>query len=155
MEPLIAVYVEIPQFSNIKYEYNKETNRLEIDRVLNSPFVYPYAYGFIPHTLAKDGDELDILILTNKPLKNNKYYQVNIIGALDMEDEKGIDEKVLCVLPEDYDKIKDIDDVSDEIKDEISFFFSNYKNNVKNKWSTVGSFMNRKETMKLFIDSLN
>lgn len=155
MDPLIVVYVEIPQFSNIKYEYNKDTNRLEIDRVLNPPFVYPYAYGFIPHTLAKDGDELDILILTSKPLQNDKYYQVHLIGALDMEDEKGTDEKILCVLPEDYEKIKDIDDVSDEIKNEISYFFSNYKNNVKDKWSTVGSFMNRRETMELFINSLH
>lgn len=154
MEPLINVYVEIPQFSNIKYEYNTDTHRLEIDRLLNSPFVYPYAYGFIPHTLAKDGDELDILILTNKPLQNNRYYQVYLIGTLDMEDEKGIDEKILCVLPEDYDKIQDIDDVSDEIKNEISYFFSNYKKNVKDKWSNVGSFMNKKQTMELFISSL-
>ncbi len=151
----IKVYIEIEKFSNIKYEFNKELNKLCVDRILPYPYFYPYAYGFIPNTKALDGDELDILILTNEPLQNNAYYKVHIIGALDMEDEKGIDEKILCVLPQDYDKIKDIDDVSDEIKNEISDFFSNYKNNVENKWSTVGSFMNRRETMKLFIDSLN
>jgi inorganic pyrophosphatase len=146
----INVYLEIEQFSNIKYEFNKETNQLEVDRILNEPYKYPYAYGFIVDTLASDNDELDVLIITDKYLKNDHHYSAYIIGALYMEDEKGVDEKVLCVLEEDCEKIKDINDLSEDIKMSISSFFSTYKNNIKDKWSKVGGFINKDETIKLY-----
>ena len=98
----IKVYIEIEQFSNIKYEYDKNSNKLIIDRILDEPFKYPFSYGFIPNTLADDNDELDALIITDKKLVNDAYYDVYIIGCLVMEDEKGMDEKILCVLEEDY-----------------------------------------------------
>lgn len=146
----VEIYLEIEKFSNIKYEFNKETNKLEVDRVLNSPHKYPYAYGFILNTLASDNDELDVLIISNKYLKNDSCYSAYIIGALYMEDEKGVDEKVLCVLEEDYNTIKDIYDLSDEIKTDISNFFKSYKNNIKDKWSIVGGFINKEDTMQLY-----
>ena len=149
-ENVIQVYLEIEQFSNIKYEYNKETKKLEVDRLLERPYVYPYAYGFIPDTCADDGDELDILIITNEPLKNDMFYDVFIIGALNMEDEKGIDEKVLCVLVKDYEKIKDMDDISNDSKLNIFEFFSNYKKNIPNKWSNVTNFVNKQEAIYLY-----
>ena len=147
----VKVYIEIEQFSNIKYEYNKDLQKLEIDRLLDPPYVYPYAYGFIPNTCADDGDELDILIITNETLKNDTFYNVYIIGALNMADEKGIDEKVLCVLDKDYEKIKDISDISNDIKLNIFEFFSNYKKNDPNKWSSVTNFINKIEAVKLYI----
>ena len=67
----IKVYIEIEKFSNIKYEFNKELNKLCVDRILPYPYFYPYAYGFIPNTKALDGDELDICVLTNIPYKND------------------------------------------------------------------------------------
>ena len=120
----IKVYIEIEQFSNIKYEYNKTTKKLEIDRILDDPYVYPYAYGYIPNTLADDNDELDILIISNKKIKNNSYYNVYIIGCLVMEDEKGMDEKILCVFEEDYNSIFDISKIENDIKNSIYTFFT-------------------------------
>lgn len=155
-ENLVKVYVEIEQFSNIKYEYNKRTSRLEIDRLLNNPFVYPYAYGFIVNTLAEDGDELDILIVSddkNNIFKNDAYYNVYIIGALDMEDEKGRDQKILCVSEQDYASIKNIHDLSDTVRNNIYRFFANYKNDVPGKWSKVTQFMNKYEAVKLYKES--
>ena len=149
-ENKINVYIEIEQFSNIKYEYNKNTKKLEIDRIIDEPFIYPYSYGFIPNTLAEDNDELDILILTDKKINNDSYYDVYIIGALIMEDEKGMDEKILCVLEEDYNKIFDIDMLDNKIKDNIHYFFSNYKNKSKNKWSKVTGYINKEEAIQLY-----
>ena len=150
MDNKINVYIEIEKSSNIKYEYDKKEKKLVIDRILDEPFVYPYAYGYIPNTIADDNDELDVLIITDKELKNDKYYDAYIIASLIMEDEKGMDEKVLCVLEEDYDDIQDIEDLSDEIKDKIHYFFSNYKKKSINKWSKVIGFINKDMSMKLY-----
>ena len=148
----VMVYIEIEQFSNIKYEYDKTKQRLEIDRILNKPFVYPYAYGFICGTLASDGDELDVLILTPTavPIPNNNYYNAYIIGGLHMEDEKGKDEKILCVLENDYQIWKDIYDVKQEVKTQISEFFENYKKNTPNKWSKIGGYMDKTDAVNLY-----
>jgi inorganic pyrophosphatase len=150
----VKVYVEIEQFSNIKYEYNKVTQRLEVDRFLNKPFVYPYAYGFIPNTCADDGDELDILIISNKPIQNDANYNVYIIGALDMSDEKGKDEKIFCVFEEDYKAIKDIEYLSDRTINSIISFFSEYKSDVPGKWSKVRCLMNKTEAVRLYKKSI-
>jgi inorganic pyrophosphatase len=139
----VRVYIEIEKHSNQKYEFNKTTNKLELDRVLPYPYFYPYAYGFIENTLAMDGDELDVLIITDKELKNDNWYDVHMIGVLIMSDEKGLDEKILCVLPGDYETMNDIHLLSDEIKDNIQWFFSNYKNKTPGKWSTVEGFDNK------------
>lgn len=155
MSNKITVYIEIEQFSNIKYEYDKIKKELYIDRILDDPFVYPYSYGFIPNTLAEDNDELDVLILSNKKIKNNKYYDVYIIGALVMEDEKGMDEKILCVLEDDYKKMNDIYNIDDEIKNEINYFFSNYKKKSINKWSKVIGFINKELSIKLYEKCIN
>lgn len=150
MNEIVNSYIEIEQHSNIKYEFNKETNKLEVDRILEYPYFYPYAYGFIPNTLADDKDELDILVITDKKILNNEYYNVYIIGCLVMEDEKGMDEKVISVLEEDYERIKDIDDLSEEIKNNIHWFFSNYKCKTSGKWSKVLGYINKEESIKLY-----
>jgi inorganic pyrophosphatase len=136
----VRVYIEIEKHSNQKYEFNKTENKLELDRVLSYPYFYPYAYGFIENTLAMDGDELDVLVITDKELKNDNWYDVHMIGVLIMSDEKGLDEKIMCVLPEDYQTISDMDLLSDEIKNNIRWFFSNYKSKTPDKWSTVEGF---------------
>jgi inorganic pyrophosphatase len=146
----ISVYVEIEKGSNIKYEYDKESKKLIVDRILDEPYVYPYAYGFIPNTMASDNDELDILIITDKYIKNNEYYDVYIIGCLVMEDEKGMDEKILCVLEEEYDKINNLNDLSEEIKESIYNFFSNYKKKDIHKWSNVLGFIGQEMSIELY-----
>lgn len=153
-ENKIKVYVEIEKLSNIKYEYDKDKKELVVDRILNEPFVYPFAYGFIPNTIADDQDELDALIITDKEIKNDTYYDVYIIGTLVMEDEKGMDEKILTVFEEDYETIKDISDISNSIKDEIHYFFSNYKKNSPGKWSNVIGFINKELSIQLYQKSI-
>ena len=154
MNNKINVYIEIEKNSNIKYEYDKNKKELIIDRYLKEPFVYPYAYGFIPGTLADDKDELDVLIITNKKIKNDKYYDVYIIGTLVMEDENGMDEKILTVFEEDYKKINDINILDENIKNEIHYFFSNYKKNDPGKWSNVIGFINKELSIQLYEKSI-
>jgi inorganic pyrophosphatase len=154
MDQKVKVYIEIEKNSNFKYEYNHTNNELELDRILDKPHVYPYAYGFIINTIAKDLDELDALILTDKFIKNDEYYNVYIIGVLIMEDEKGLDEKVLCVLEEDYNKINDLNDIDQNIKNKIHYFFSNYKNNSDNRWSKVYNFKDKSSAIKLYNEYL-
>jgi len=146
----VRVYIEIERDSNLKYELNKETGNLELDRVLPYPYYYPCAYGFIENTLAMDDDELDAIILTDKKLSNDAWYDVYIIGVLVMSDEKGLDEKILCVLTEDYDLINDIDLIPDETKDNIHWFFSNYKKKTPGKWSLVDGFQNKEQAICIY-----
>ena len=121
-----------------------------LDRILPPPYVYPYPYGYIVGTRAADGDDLDIVILTEKPVPKDTYLDVYIVGVLIMEDEKGMDEKVLCVLREDADRITDIGDVSAEIQERISWFFSNYKTNTDGKWSKVSGYRDKRYAMDLY-----
>jgi inorganic pyrophosphatase len=146
----VRVYIEIERDSNKKYELNKNTGELELDRVLPYPDYYPCAYGFIENTLAMDDDELDAVILTDRELKNNEWYDAYIIGVLVMSDEKGLDEKILCVLKEDYELINDFYLLPDEIKENIHWFFSNYKNKTPGKWSHVEGFQNKEEAIKIY-----
>lgn len=150
MDRLIKVYIEIEQYSNIKYEYDKTEEKLLVDRILEYPYFYPFSYGFIPNTIGNDNDELDILIITDKKLEKDTYYNVYIIGLLEMSDEKGMDEKVLCVLEEDYDKIYDIDCLEEKQKKNIFWFFSNYKKNNEEKWSKVSSFQDKAFAVNLY-----
>ena len=154
MDKTVRVFIEIEKDSNQKFEYNHHTQTLELDRVLKDPYIYPYPYGFILNTKAKDDDELDILILTEKKISKDTYLDVFIIGVLVMEDEKGMDEKVLCVLEEDYNKINSLSDIDNNIKNKIHYFFSNYKNNTEGKWSKVYNFEDKKFAIKLYKDCL-
>jgi len=150
MHKQVPVYIEIEKDSNIKYELNKDLNKLEVDRVLPYPYYYPYYYGFILKTKAMDDDELDALIITEKNLEKDRIYYVYIIGVLIMRDEKGMDEKVLCVLEDDYDTINNINDLNSEIKENIFWFFSNYKTKTPNKWTEVYGFKNKEDAINIY-----
>ena len=159
-ESSINVYIEIEKGSNFKYEFNKQTNQLELDRILTDPHVYPYAYGFIPNTLAEDGDELDILVITNDkdttPIKNDTYIDVCIVGALLMEDEHGNDHKILAVPKTEYatGEIQSLYDMSSDTLESIQTFFANYKKNEPYKWSIVSGFVGKPAAMQIYKKSL-
>ena len=89
---LVNAIIEIPYGSNIKYEIDKESEILTVDRVMYSAMFYPANYGFIPNTLAEDGDPVDILVLTNYPIQAGSLIKCKLIGVLNMEDEAGNDE---------------------------------------------------------------
>ena len=144
----IKVIIEVEKHSNQKWEYDRTLNRLYLDRVLKYPYFYPYAYGFVPYSLGKDGDELDMLILTDKHYPNFNVspncVEGYIVGGLSMSDEKGDDDKIF-VVP--VDEIEDYMKLSEpEIRsmhDDIVWFFSNYKLKDEDKWSKVHRLMTR------------
>ena len=125
----VPVVVEIPKGSRNKYELDHETGRIRLDRMLFSPVHYPTDYGFVPDTLAEDGDPLDALVLLGEPTFPGCEIQVRIVGMLDMSDDKGPDQKLLVVPLTDphWNHIHGIDQVPPHLLREIEHFFSVYK----------------------------
>jgi len=128
--PTMEVFVEIPKGSNNKYEYDKSKGVFRLDRVLFSPVYYPADYGYIPDTLADDGDPLDAMVITTFPTFPGCLITARIIGMFIMEDEKGRDEKVLGVPVSDprFEDVQTLDDLDNHRLKEIAHFFSVYKN---------------------------
>lgn len=155
MDPAFPVYIEIEKGGLIKYEYDKSAGKLVVDREMPASHPYPFAYGFFPDTLGSDGDELDALILRNgDDIKNDTTYRAYIIGALVMEDEHGMDEKVLCVLGEDYGRMGDISNISEDVKEKINTFFSTYKLNIPGRWSKTYGYISKHAAYDLYAESL-
>jgi inorganic pyrophosphatase len=127
-ENLLA-YVEIPKGSRNKYEFDPQIGHLVLDRTLWTSVVYPADYGYLMHTLAPDGDPLDALILVAEPTFPGCVIPIEPIGVFEMTDEKGKDDKLLCVPFKDpeWSHIHDITDVRDTLLDEIGHFFDVYK----------------------------
>ncbi len=125
----VVAFIEIPRGSRNKYEYDEKTRTFRLDRVLYSSVHYPADYGYIPGTLAGDGDPLDILVLTQEPTFPGCMIDACPIGGLDMEDEKGKDFKVLAVPVGDprYDHVRTLDALGDHWLREIETFFATYK----------------------------
>ena len=146
----ISCYIEIEKNSNLKYEFDKEKQQLVLDRVLASPYYYPFAYGFIPNTLGNDGDDLDILVITDKQIQIDTTIKGYIIGALVMEDEHGMDEKVFVVPEDEYVNLSNVEKMDSRIIHKIVSFFSNYKNKDKDKWSKVHGIMSKVDAIKLY-----
>ena len=121
--------IEIPGGSTNKYEVNQETGLIHLDRVLFSPLFYPFDYGYIPQTLYVDGDPLDVLVLVTHPTFPGCVIEASAIGVLEMTDEKGPDEKILCVATKDprYGYRRDISEVNEHTTKEIMHFFQVYK----------------------------
>jgi inorganic pyrophosphatase len=134
----IDAFIEIPRGSRNKYEFDEETGRLRLDRVLYSSVHYPTDYGFIPETTAPDGDHLDILVITHEPTFPGCWVEARPIGGLDMVDEKGGDFKVLAIPTGDprFDSISSLDDIEQHWLREIETFFSTYKL-LEEKWTEV------------------
>jgi inorganic pyrophosphatase len=128
-EITIEVLIEIPKGSRNKYEYDKESGMIRFDRMLFSAVHYPSDYGFIPETLALDGDPLDALVLVWEPTFPGCVIEALPVGLFMMRDEKGPDEKILCVPLNDplWNHIKILSDVPPHLLKEIEHFFSVYK----------------------------
>lgn len=139
---LIDVVVEIPRGSRNKYEFDHEKGVMRLDRRLFSATVYPADYGFIPDTLAEDGDPLDALVLLEDPTFPGCWVRARPVGVLWMHDEKGRDAKILCVEPNEprYRDLIEIDDVQPELLAEIEHFFDVYKMLEPGKESSTGGF---------------
>lgn len=125
----LNVIVEIPKGSRNKYEYDKEKRMFKLDRMLFSATHYPADYGYIENTLGDDGDPLDALVILWEPTFPGCLIEARFLGHLDMEDEKGRDEKVLCVPLTDphWNNLREISDVPSHLLKEIEHFFAMYK----------------------------
>ena len=123
------VLVEIPKGSRNKYEYDFRLKKIRYDRMIFSSMMYPADYGFIPETLALDGDPLDVLVLVTEPTFPGCVIEVKPIGVFHMADEKGPDEKVICVPVSDpiASKVNDLSELNPHLKQEIEHFFQVYK----------------------------
>ncbi len=122
-------YIEISKGSKNKYELDKETGLLRLDRILYTSTQYPHNYGFIPKTYAEDHDPLDVLLITSEPIIPMTLVKGRPIGMIDMVDQGLPDAKILAVCPDDpfYKNYDDIKDLPDHIVQEITYFFETYK----------------------------
>jgi len=148
----IYVVIEIPQGSSIKYEIDKESGAVFVDRFLFTAMYYPFNYGFIPNTLADDGDPTDVLVVSREPVVPGSVIRARPIGMLEMEDEEGIDTKIIAVpvskLDNTFDNIKEVTDLPEATLNKIKHFFEHYKELESGKWVKVKSFKSSKEAME-------
>ncbi|HAA1523757.1 TPA_asm: inorganic pyrophosphatase [Campylobacter jejuni] len=149
----INAVIEIPYGSNIKYEIDKDSGAIMVDRIIASAMFYPANYGFIANTLADDGDPVDILVLNEYPIQAGAVIPCRLIGVLIMEDEKGMDEKLLAVLNSKidarYDNIKTYTDLPQATLNKIKNFFETYKILEPNKWVKVQDFKDEKAAIEI------
>lgn len=145
---VVNVFIEIPKDSSIKYELDKESGVVMVDRFLYTAMSYPFNYGFAPETLADDGDPIDIMVLTDKTLVPGVMIPAKIIGMLEMEDEAGIDTKVIAVPPAKIDPFfgayEDINDVPENLKNKMKHFYENYKTLEPGKWVKLKEWKEKK-----------
>jgi len=146
-DPLICL-VEIPKGSRNKYEYDHDLDVIKLDRFLFSSMVYPTDYGFIPDTLGQDTDPLDAMVLVSEPTFPGCVIEVKAIALFRMEDDKGVDDKVLCVPLSDpaWNTLEELDDLPKQLQDEIAHFFSVYKD-LEQKKVKVDGWHSRQEAL--------
>ena len=154
----VKAFIEIPYGSNIKYELDKESGAIVVDRVVYSAMFYPANYGFVPNTLAKDGDPADILVLNDYPLIPGSVINCRLVGVLVMEDESGMDEKLLAVpvtkVDPRYSNIQDIQDLPEATLNRIKNFFETYKTLEPNKWVKVKNYLGKEEALKILDEAI-
>jgi len=153
----ILVYIEISKNSNIKYEYDKELNMLICDRILPTPFAFPFNYGFIQDTLSGDGDPIDVIIYLEESLVVNSLIKCRIVGALETTDEKGEDIKLICVpnkkVAYDVSHIETINDIPAHFIKKVIYFYEHYKDLEKDKKVTIGKLLSRDEAYIVYNNS--
>ncbi len=141
----INVIIEIPSHSDpVKYELDKVTGAMFVDRFMNTAMHYPCNYGYVPHTLSNDGDPVDVLVLTNYPLIPGSVIKCRPVGVLKMTDESGDDAKILAVpgdkVSRQYRSVQDFRDLPEIILDQISHFFQHYKDLDEGKWVRIAGW---------------
>jgi len=154
----INVVIEIPQGSGVKYEVDKHSGAVFVDRFLFTPMAYPAAYGFIPGTLADDGDPADALVLVPAHVVPGAVVRARPIGMLVMEDEAGADEKIVCV-PHDrvhphHSHVETYQDLPEITRRAIVHFFERYKDLEDGKWVKVTGWVGREEAEAAILRSV-
>ena len=141
----INVVIEIPANSSpVKYEYDKDTDMLVVDRFMMASMHYPCNYGFVPNTLSEDGDPVDVLVPTPHELRPGVVIKCRPVGILRMTDESGVDAKIVAVpvdkLTKVYSDVQEATDLPELLRSQIKHFFENYKTLEPNKWVRVDNW---------------
>ncbi len=155
----INVIIEVPLGGHpVKYEMDKESGAIFVDRFLSTAMRYPCNYGFVPHTLSDDGDPIDVLVVGNTPVMPGSVISARPVGVLVMSDEAGQDEKIVAVpapkLSKYYDDITDYTDLPQILVDRIAHFFEQYKALEPNKWVKVDHWGDAKEAKRFISESI-
>lgn len=155
----VNVIIEIPMGGEpIKYEVDKESGALFVDRILGTSMRYPCNYGYIPHTLCGDGDPADVLVFMNRPLLPGSVVTCRPIGMLRMTDESGEDAKILAVpinkISKYYDGVNSVDDVPPIKLQQIAHFFEHYKDLEEGKWVKIDGWEGPESAKKEILDSV-
>ena len=154
------VIIEIPAMSAtpIKYEFDKDSNMLVVDRFMGTCMQYPANYGFIPQTLSEDGDPVDVLVVSPYPLLPGSYIRARAIGVLEMTDESGVDAKLIAVphqkLTPLYDHVEEVKDLPELLTQQIQHFFQNYKALEKGKWVKVDGYASKARAHEIIAASV-
>ena len=154
----VNVIIEIPYGSTLNYEVDKESGLVVVDRVMYGAMFYPANYGFVPNTLADDGDPVDVLVLNAYPLQAGSMIASRLIGVLIMEDESGMDEKLIAVpvskIDPSFDKVQSLADLPQITLDRIKNFFETYKTLEPNKWVKVKDFKDKNIAQEILDKSI-
>lgn len=155
----VNVIIEIPKDAEpVKYEVDKATGAIFVDRILSTPMRYPCNYGYIPHTLCGDGDPADVLVILPLPLVPGSVIRCRPVGVLRMKDEAGSDEKLVAVpidkVFEGYSKIQDVAQVSQHWLERIGHFFEHYKDLEKGKWVKLDGWGGADEAKRIILESV-
>lgn len=155
----VHVIIEVPMGSEpIKYELDKDSGAVFVDRFLHTAMTYPCNYGFIPHTLSQDGDPVDVLVVGRRALMPGCVVAVRPIGVLLMEDDKGKDEKILTVpvsrLHPFFDEVNEYTDLPKILLDQIRHFFEHYKDLEEGKWVKVHGWGDKETARKLILEGI-
>ena len=155
----INVLIEIPRNGEaIKYEVDKDSGMIMVDRVLNTAFRYPCNYGFVPHTLCGDGDPVDVCVIMPVPLLPGSVIKCRPVGVLKMTDEGGEDAKIIAVPTSKvsglYRHVADVRDINEETLDKIAHFFEHYKDLEKGKWVKIEGWGGVEEAKQEILDSV-
>jgi inorganic pyrophosphatase len=155
----VNVVIEVPIGGEpIKYELDKASGALVVDRFLYTPMRYPGNYGFVPHTLSEDGDPIDVLIANTRPIIPGAVINVRPVGVLRMEDDGGMDEKIIAVpstkLTRRYESVRNVSDLPQITLDQIKHFFEHYKDLEPGKWVKVQGWGDAAEAGRLITEAI-
>lgn len=155
----INVIIEVPVGGEpIKYELDKASGTLFVDRFLYTPMRYPGNYGFVPHTLSEDGDPIDVLVCNTRVLVPSAVINCRPIGVLVMEDEAGNDEKIIAVpsshVSRRYDSVLEYEQLPEITRDQIEHFFQHYKDLEPDKWARIDHWGGRDEARQMILDAI-
>jgi len=155
----LNVIIEVPVGGEpVKYEFDKKSGALFVDRILHTPMRYPCNYGFIPHTLSPDGYALDALVVARSPFVPGCVVRVRPIAVLKLEDEAGGDEKLLTVPVDStfpyYSKVDEKDHLPEIIMQQIEHFFTHYKDLEPKKWVRIGNWGNAEEARTITLEAI-